>query len=410
MNVVLLGVIAAAMFATLFLVYQTVEAEREQREQVRRTVEVLEELRQVSRSAISGETGQRGYLITLDRRYLAPYQAGREQIDPTLDRIRELIGEDATARQTELIDKIDALARAKFDEMATGVELLENGRLLDARRAILTDEGVETMERLDRAIAELEDIENETLAAYSADAARTNARVLPLLGALLVFLIIAMFAGARLVGRAARAEAEAAQAAVVSEARDRADLLARELNHRVKNLFAVVLAIVQMSARDKPEAKEVTNSIAQRIRALLTAHEVSQGELERPVASLRALVETSLAPYRSSNHPAEIDGPEIMLPAKRVTPLGLVLHELTTNAVKYGAWKDEGTVHVSWSEQDGTVRLEWRETGAQLGDAPEHTGFGSLLMTSAARQFGGTFERNFTPDGLIVMIELPAGD
>ena len=410
MNVVLLGVIAAAMFATLFLVYQTVEAEREQREQVRRTVEVLEELRQVSRSAISGETGQRGYLITLDRRYLAPYQAGREQIDPTLDRIRELIGEDATARQTELIDKIDALARAKFDEMATGVELLENGRLLDARRAILTDEGVETMERLDRAIAELEDIENETLAAYSADAARTNARVLPLLGALLVFLIIAMFAGARLVGRAARAEAEAAQAAVVSEARDRADLLARELHHRVKNLFAVVLAIVQMSARDKPEAKEVTNSIAQRIRALLTAHEVSQGELERPVASLRALVETSLAPYRSSNHPAEIDGPEIMLPAKRVTPLGLVLHELTTNAVKYGAWKDEGTVHVSWSEQDGTVTLEWRETGAQLGDAPEHTGFGSLLMTSAARQFGGTFERNFTPDGLIVTIELPAGD
>ncbi len=410
MNVVLLGVIAAAMFATLFLVYQTVEAEREQREQVRRTVEVLEELRQVSRSAISGETGQRGYLITLDRRYLAPYQAGREQIDPTLDRIRELIGEDATARQTELIDKIDALARAKFDEMATGVELLENGRLLDARRAILTDEGVETMERLDRAIAELEDIENETLAAYSADAARTNARVLPLLGALLVFLIIAMFAGARLVGRAARAEAEAAQAAVVSEARDRADLLARELNHRVKNLFAVVLAIVQMSARDKPEAKEVTNSIAQRIRALLTAHEVSQGELERPVASLRALVETSLAPYRSSNHPAEIEGPEIMLPAKRVTPLGLVLHELTTNAVKYGAWKDEGTVHVSWSEQDGTVTLEWRETGAQLGDAPEHTGFGSLLMTSAARQFGGTFERKFTPDGLIVTIELPAGD
>ena len=410
MNVVLLGVIATAMFATLFLVYQTVEAEREQREQVRRTVEVLEELRQVSRSAISGETGQRGYLITLDRRYLAPYQAGREQIDPTLDRIRELIGEGATARQTELIDKIDALARAKFDEMATGVELLENGRLLDARRAILTDEGVETMERLDRAIAELEDIENETLAAYSADAARTNARVLPLLGALLVFLIIAMFAGARLVGRAARAEAEAAQAAVVSEARDRADLLARELNHRVKNLFAVVLAIVQMSARDKPEAKEVTNSIAQRIRALLTAHEVSQGELERPVASLRALVETSLAPYRSSNHPAEIDGPEIMLPAKRVTPLGLVLHELTTNAVKYGAWKDEGTVHVSWSEQDGTVTLEWRETGAQLGDAPEHTGFGSLLMTSAARQFGGTFERNFTPDGLIVTIELPAGD
>ena len=109
----------------------------------------------VNRAALSGETGQRGYLITLDRRYLAPYLTGREQIEPSLDRIRGLLGEDATPRQTELVDQIDALARAKFDEMSGSVQLLEDGRLLDARRAVLTDEGVETMERLGRAIAEL---------------------------------------------------------------------------------------------------------------------------------------------------------------------------------------------------------------------------------------------------------------
>ena len=406
----LLLVIAAAMFATIVLAYQTVEAERAQRRQVERTVEVLEELRQINSAALSGETGQRGYLITLDRRYLAPYQMAREQLEPSLDRVRVLLGDDATARQVELIDQIDALARAKFDEMAESVELLENGRLLDARRATLTDEGVEAMERLVRAIAEMEDIESRILAERAAEAARSEARVLPLLGALFLLLIIAMLAGARLVGRAARAEAEASQAAAVSEARDRADLLARELNHRVKNLFAVILAIVQMSARDKPEAKEVTDSIAQRIRALLTAHEVSQGELERPVASLRALVETSLAPYRSSKHPAEIEGPDVMLPAKRVTPLGLVLHELTTNAVKYGAWKNRGTVHVSWTEDDGMLTLTWRESGADLEELPERKGFGSLLMTSAARQFGGTFERNFTKDGLQVSIVLPVTD
>jgi len=410
MNVALLTVIAVAMLATLILAYQTVEAERAQRVQVERTVEVLEELRLVNRAVLSGETGQRGYLITLDRRYLAPYQQGREQIGPALDRIRELLGVDATVRQTELVDQIDALARAKFDEMANSVELLENGRLLDARRDVLTDEGVETMERLGRSIREMENIESEILADRIAEAARTEARVLPLLGALLVLLILAMIAGTRLVGRAARAEAEAAQAALVSEARDRADLLARELNHRVKNLFAVILAIVQMSARDKPEAKEVTESIAQRIRALLTAHEVSQGELERPVASLRALVETSLAPYRSRKHPAEIEGPDVMLPAKRITPLGLVLHELTTNAVKYGAWKNEGTVNVSWSVEDGRVKLTWQEIGAELEELPERTGFGSLLMTSAARQFGGSFERDFTRNGLRVSIELPAGE
>ncbi len=410
MNVALLLVIAAAMFATIVLAYQTVEAERAQRRQVERTVEVLEELRQINSAALSGETGQRGYLITLDRRYLAPYQMAREQLEPSLDRVRVLLGDDATARQVELIDQIDALARAKFDEMAESVELLENGRLLDARRATLTDEGVEAMERLVRAIAEMEDIESRILAERAAEAARSEARVLPLLGALFVLLIIAMLAGARLVGRAARAEAEASQAAAVSEARDRADLLARELNHRVKNLFAVILAIVQMSARDKPEAKEVTDSIAQRIRALLTAHEVSQGELERPVASLRALVETSLAPYRSSKHPAEIEGPDVMLPAKRVTPLGLVLHELTTNAVKYGAWKNRGTVYVSWTEDEGMLTLTWRESGADLEELPERKGFGSLLMTSAARQFGGTFERNFTKDGLQVSIVLPVTD
>lgn len=410
MNVALLLVIAAAMFATIVLAYQTVEAERAQRRQVERTVEVLEELRQINSAALSGETGQRGYLITLDRRYLAPYQMAREQLEPSLDRVRVLLGDDATARQVELIDQIDALARAKFDEMAESVELLENGRLLDARRATLTDEGVEAMERLVRAIAEMEDIESRILAERAAEAARSEARVLPLLGALFVLLIIAMLAGARLVGRAARAEAEASQAAAVSEARDRADLLARELNHRVKNLFAVILAIVQMSARDKPEAKEVTDSIAQRIRALLTAHEVSQGELERPVASLRALVETSLAPYRSSKHPAEIEGPDVMLPAKRVTPLGLVLHELTTNAVKYGAWRNRGTVHVSWTEDEGMLTLTWRESGADLEELPERKGFGSLLMTSAARQFGGTFERNFTKDGLQVSIVLPVTD
>ena len=410
MNVSLLAVIAAAMFATIFLVYQTVEAERAQREQVGRAVEVLEELRQVNRAALSGETGQRGYLITLDRRYLAPYQAGREQIGPSLDRIRALLGDDTTARQTQLIDRIDALARTKFDEMATGVRLLEDGRLLDARREVLTDEGVETMERLTRAIAEMETIENEVLAERIAEATRTEARVLPLLGALLLLLVLAMIAGARLVARAARAEAEAAQAAAVSEARDRADLLARELNHRVKNIFAVILAIVQMSARDKPEAKEVTDSIAQRIRALLTAHEVSQGELDRPVASLRALVETTIAPYRSSSHPAEIDGPEIMLPAKRVSPLGLMLHELTTNAVKYGAWAHDGTVSVTWSVEDGTVTLKWFESGAVLTGEPERKGFGSLLMASASRQFGGTFERTFAEDGLRVTITLPASD
>ena len=409
-NVALLAVIGAAMLALLFLVYQTLQAERAQRAQVEQTSQVLQELREIGRATTSGETGQRGYLITLDRRYLAPYFSAREEIGPSLDQLRELLGDQATVRQIELFDQIDALARAKFEEMEASVRLLEEGRLLDARRAVLTDEGVETMERLGRSIEEMEQIERRVLDETITQAARTEARVLPLLGGLLLLLILAMIGGSRLVGRTARAEAEAAQAAALGEARDQADLLARELNHRVKNLFAVVLAIVQMSARDKPEAKRVTDSIAERIRALLTAHEVSQGELDRPVASLRSLVETTLAPYISRSHPAELDGPEIFLPARRVTPLGLVLHELTTNAVKYGAWAQGGTIHVEWSQKDDQVHLTWRESGVSIAGEPERRGFGSLLMTSAARQMGGEIERDFASDGLVVTIDLPIGE
>lgn len=403
-------VIFALMIAVVYLVYQTLSSERDEREQSRLTASVVAELQQVEVAALNAETGQRGYLITLDRRYLASYEEGSEQIEPTLRRLRALLKGQSTVRQEELLDQIDALARAKFDEMERSVLLVQDGRLLDARRAVLSDEGQEAMERLRRAIEEMRLIERDILAAQAAETARLEARILPLLGGLIILILIAILLGARLVSRAARAEAEAAQAAAVVEARDRADLLARELNHRVKNLFAVVLAIVQMSARDKPEAKPVTDSISERIRALLTAHEVSQGALETQVASLEALVDTSLAPYRSSSQTATIGGPEVLVPAKRITPLGLVFHELTTNAVKYGAWANGGTIDVSWDRKDDRVVLVWKESGVPLDGEPERQGFGSLLMNSAARQFGGSVTRDFTPDGLVVTIDLPADE
>ena len=406
-NAALLLVIGGAMLGLIYLVYETVDAEREEREQASLTSDVLNELQQVHTAALNGETGQRGYLITLDRRYLRSYQQGSEEIGPALDRLRELLSDQATSRQEELLDEIDALSRAKFDEMEASVILLEDGRLLDARRAVLTDEGQETMERLRRAIGEMEEIEFQILSDQRSETARIEGRVFPLLGALIALLLIAIILGSRLVSRAARAEAEAAQAAAIGEARDRADLLARELNHRVKNLFAVVLAIVQMSARDKPEAKPVTEAIAQRIRALLTAHEVSQGELDRELASLEALIETTLAPYRSKKQTATVQGPEVLLPAKRITPLGLVLHELTTNAVKYGAWANGGNIDVSWEIAGNSVTLIWREDGVVFDGKPDRKGFGSLLMDSAARQFGGSVDRAFGKDGLVVTIDLP---
>ncbi len=406
-NLGVLAVIAFALLAAMFLVFRTIEVERAERAQVRKTTEVLVELRNLSGATLNAETAQRGYLITLDPRYLEPYEAGRLQYRPAIGHLRQLLNHGETERQRDLLDEIQTLADAKFAEIGETVAMLQRGDLLDARRQVLTDEGQELMVRLRRAVREMEQIEGGLLVDAASDSAQAEGQVLPLLSMVAGLLIVALLFGYRLVGRAAQAEAEAAQASALAEARDRADLLARELNHRVKNMFAVILAIVRMSARDAPEAKPVVERIAERIHALLIAHDVTQGTADSSAGSLQALVETTLAPYRSERMRALISGPDIALPAKQITPLGLVLHELTTNAVKYGAWASDGLLTVEWGINGPALELRWGEECPMAGGEPETKGFGSMLMQSAARQLGGTIERNFTSGGLQVQIHFP---
>jgi two-component sensor histidine kinase len=408
-NAALVALTALAMLLVILLVIRTVDAERAQREQAQLTSEILDELLDIRLTALSGDTGQRGYLLSLDRRYLAPYFSARDQLEPSLRRLRQLVEPNGTARQKKLLDQIEVISRAKFGELEQGVALVTDGNLIEARRLILTDEGQEAMERLRRSLGEMEAIELAVLDRARADAADAESRVVPLLFGLLGLLAISLIASARLIARGARAEAEAAQSQALMAARDRADLLARELNHRVKNLFAVVLAIVKLSARDAPEAKGVTNAIAERIQALLRAHEVSQGELDVPEVSLAALVETTLAPYRSHALTASVGGPEIKLHARSITPIGLLLHELTTNAVKYGGWSQPGgTIAVDWEREGDDIVLTWREGGVPIVEQPTRKGFGSMLMTSSARQLGGSAEREFTADGAVITIRFPA--
>lgn len=409
LNAVLVALTALAMVLVTLLVIRTIEAERSQRAQAQSTSAIVNELRDISRAALNAETGQRGYLITLDRRYLAPYFAGRDQLEPSLRNLRDQLASRSDRRQHALLDRVEELSRARVAELQRSVALVEAGELIEARRLVLTDEGQSAMERLRLALRELERIELAILADAVEETERAEGRVMPLLGGLLALLAISLIAAARLIARGARAEAAAAQAQALSEARDRADLLARELNHRVKNLFAVVLAIVKLSARDAPEAKQVTNAIADRIQALLKAHDASQGELGQPEVSLAKLVETTLAPYRSHALTASVGGPEVVMHARSITPVGLMLHEMTTNAVKYGAWSQPGgTIAIDWARDGGDIVLSWRESGIEIVEMPTRQGFGSLLMTSSARQLGGSVEREFTADGAIITIRFPA--
>jgi two-component sensor histidine kinase len=406
--VALFALVAAALLFGTYLIFSSVRAERAVRIQVAHTAGVIDALRDIGLATVNAETGQRGYLLTLDRRYLASYQLGAAAYPEAVRRLHRLLDPQATAEQQALLTRAEKLADSKFSEMAESVSLVDDGRLLDAKSRLLSDEGQDLMVELRATLGELERSESRALALAAEDATRIEGRMLPLLGWLAVLIVVALALGVWLVARTTRAEVAAAKPGALAETRDRADLLARELNHPVKNLFSVVLAIVKLSGKGEPEAKPVVDKISRRINALIKAHESTQGVTSQAVADLRELVETAIAPYRSDAAQCQLDGERVPLKAKAALPLGLVLHELVTNAVKYGAWsKTGGTLRIEWRREDGRIRLVWREHC----DAPvaerQQDGFGSMLMTSSARQLSGTIKRTFHSDGVEVRIDFP---
>jgi two-component sensor histidine kinase len=226
-----------------------------------------------------------------------------------------------------------------------------------------------------------------------------------------------VYAGFRAEGRRAQAEVEAEQAAALREANERTELLARELNHRVKNLFSVILSIVALSGRKQASSREVVEDIRARVRALSLAHSASQGGYGSASVELGPLIARTMEPYADdAGQRVRVRGPDIDLPARMVTPLGLIVHELATNAVKYGALSDpEGTVDIVWavaSDPTGsadTLTLSWVEAGgpAIAGAPAGRSGFGSQMTTLAAGQLGGAIEYDWPVSGAAVRLKFP---
>ena len=418
-NWLVLAAMAGAILGAVALLLSTGAAERAERIQVERADDIVRVLDRIERAALSAESAQRGYFITLDPRYLEPYLSSRERVYGATDDLRAAISRSPVEGQDEQLAAIEAALDDKFTELDETIAMVERGDLRDARRRILLGDGYDAMQRLTAAIDRLAEVENRLQASQSAKARAAESRILPILGLLLLLLVGAIALGAVLVARAAQAETEAAQARELEMARDRADLLAKELNHRVKNLFAMVLAIIQMSARDAGDVAAYKERVGSRIRALLTAHEVTQGtgtsadRLTRDGgASVRALIEATVEPHVSDEKRIQLVGEDVPIDRIQVTPLGLVLHELATNAVKYGCWQDSGLLTVRWEVKDDLLLLEWEEdcgdTGPSAQDQSQRQGgFGSTLMIGAGRQLGGEIDREFGPNGVTVSIAFP---
>lgn len=407
-----LAVMALGLVGGVALILSTIRAEQAHRAEAARSNELIVLLRDLSRDTVNAETGERGYFITLDRRYLAPYEAARLRYPQVLKRLKEVTAESEDPRQAGFVTRIAELTDRKFAELQSIVALVERGDLTEARRVILTDEGQATMERLRLTIGELEDNQRAQLEQALAETTANEQRIEPLLLGLLVLILASLGLALSLALRNAEAEARAAHAADLTMARDRADLLANELSHRVKNLFAVVLALIRMSARDDPAAKPIAEKIADRVTALLRAQELTQGGPgRRAQVDLAKLVETVLAPYRSDHSHGEVAGPALKLEERQTTPLGLILHELVTNCVKYGAWSQPGgKLVLTWQCPENRLELTWREHCAHTVAEPEgRTGFGSTLLEGSKRQLSGELTRTYHADGIEVRIVVPLG-
>jgi PAS domain S-box-containing protein len=189
-------------------------------------------------------------------------------------------------------------------------------------------------------------------------------------------------------------------------------LLVNELNHRVKNTLAIVQAIAHQSFSGGRDADEAKAAFEGRLTALSAAHDVLTRESWASASMLR-IVEDALAPYRGGTGRFRIAGEDLRLPPKTAVSLALAIHELATNAVKYGALSvDAGFVEISWSvaAQEGGQRLHftWREQGGPAVAAPTRRGFGTrLIERSLAAEFEGEVRIAFEPSGVVCTVEAP---
>ncbi len=202
------------------------------------------------------------------------------------------------------------------------------------------------------------------------------------------------------------------EAKVAGEERE---VVAQELSHRIKNIFAVIGGIVALAARTYPEASGLATELRARIIALGKAHDFvrphsSASAHRNNPGSLRQLIAELLSPYKlPGDDRIEITGADAVIDEAAATPLALIFHELGTNAAKYGALAQPGGhVAIEISRIDDTCRVVWREIGGPSGPLSEKQGFGSRLMSlSVEGQLRGRLVRRWEPGGLVAELDLP---
>ena len=177
-----------------------------------------------------------------------------------------------------------------------------------------------------------------------------------------------------------------------------------ELSHRVKNKLATIYAILRHELRDQPD---IWDSVSGRLQALATTDDLlSRGE--NGGVSLQQILTMEIAPFGDGR--VVIDGPDVDLFGKMPTVVALVFHELMTNAVKYGALSDSGSVEVVWRiDEDGSLLIDWNESGGPAVLPPTRRGFGTVVIEQTIpHDLGGDAQLNYQLGGLSAHFCIPS--
>ncbi len=179
------------------------------------------------------------------------------------------------------------------------------------------------------------------------------------------------------------------------------EMILSEVEHRARNMGAMGAAIVQFSLKDNEEAAALINSRMKTLQAtndLITKSPQLQADIE-------TILRQELSPYDLSR--CVLNGSPLRLPSNAARAVALVVHELITNAVKYGALSaDGGKLHLSWSMNGGLLEIEWREDGGPKVPTPTRSGFGTRLIDTTVAGLDGSIEREFRDSGLFCRVRV----
>ncbi len=191
------------------------------------------------------------------------------------------------------------------------------------------------------------------------------------------------------------------------EMAERQQRILQESEHRVKNMLTVVSAIAQQTARASSDIPSFTEAFSGRLQSLARAHQLLVGQTWNDVA-ISALAEQVLGGDVADGR-ARFGGPEILLGPRQLMGLSMILHELYTNAVKYGSLCAEGgRVELDWSIEEDQVRVIWTEHGGTCASELPSSGFGQrMIALTVQSDLKGTIERDWRPEGLCAQIRFP---